>query len=338
MSASYVFEAVDLGTMRPVRDISPIITADVDAFVEQDIDSDIWTTGQCGFAGARQWLSQLIRVSRVEDGTKEILGTFFPSLTDVELLTRELATGTIRLDGTLVALKSTLLPTSYVIASGASAVEVIRDMCRLAGVHSDISASEGNYRFPEAIFYDAGESALSLASEAASLAHVRLVSDRLGYVTTRSVTSQRGGEIFISGSSRTDLLSAVTKSYAFLTSPTRLIASYTSGDRSMFTSVGAEDSPQDAETRGRNFDTSLSVSTLPVDDLATLRAVAMEAFAEQQRETWGFVAEHRDIDAGDIATVRDYDSGEVLEGQIQSVRTLLTGLSEQEIVVKGDLI
>ena len=332
-----MFEAVDLGTMESIRDITPIITVSDGAFVEQSLSSETWTTGQIGFAGARSWLTQLVRVSVCEDDHKEILGTFFPSLSDISYLSREVATGTLRLDGTLIALKGTLLPTSYVIASGASATQVIQDMCALSGVHADISKAEGDYRYPAPVFFDAGESALSVASEAAELAGVHLVSDRLGYVSTRGDASIRGGATFVSGVSTTDLLSEISKSYAFLSSPTRIVAAFTDTGTALFTTVDLDDTPQGASTRGRNFDASLSVSSLPSPDLATLRAVAKDALIEQSQETWSFLCSHRELDAGDMAVVMDYDSSETLEGHVESIKTFLTGLCEQEITIKGGL-
>ena len=337
MSKSVRFDAVDRGTLASVRDITPIITVDDGAYIEQSLGSAIFTSGEASFAGSRSWLNQLIRVSVCDDdGTQEVLGTFFPTLTDLALVTREVVAGKLRLDGTLVALQDTLLPTSYAISSGASSIDVITDMCRLAGVQANLDPAEGNYRFTDSIFYDVGESALNVASEAAELANIRLLSDRLGYVTARGNMSFRGGARFVSGSSDTDVVSEISKSFSFLTSPTRLIASYSSSDRTLFTTIDATGS-QDAETRGRNFDTSISVNSLPVESLEALRIVAQDALREQMEETWSFSCLHRLMDAGDLAQVRDFDADELLDGTIQSVKTYLSGLCEQEVTIKGSL-
>jgi len=326
------FEAVDIGTMRPVRDITPIITTD-DAYVQQDLDSDVVVTGQAGFAGARCWLSAPIRVSISHDGGTEVLATCWPTIKSVELMTREVIRGTIQLDGMLAALDSTLLPTTYAIASGARASQVIADMCSLAGVQSSIDPLIGDARYGDTIFYDVSTSAMEVAQDAAAKAGVRLTCDRLGYIVTAPRISESSETEFIAGSTQSDIISDITKSMSFLTSPTRVIASYTSNNKSIFTTVMAPN----AELRGRNFDMDLSVSDLPAPDVGMLRVIAEQALSEQSQETWSFSCLHREADAGDAVIITDHRSHERLVGTIQSIRTSLSGLCEQDITVRGVL-
>ena len=326
------FEAVDIGTMRPVRDITPIITTD-DAYIQQDIDSDVVVTGQAGFAGARCWLSAPIRVSISHDGVTEVLATCWPTIKSVELMTREVIRGTIQLDGMLAALDSTLLPTTYAIASGARASQVIADMCSLAGVQSSIDPLIGDARYGDTIFYDVATSAMEVAQDAAAKAGVRLTCDRLGYIVTAPRISEASETEFIAGSTQSDIISDITKSMSFLTSPTRVIASYTANNQSIFTTVMAPD----AELRGRNFDMDLSVSDLPAPDVSMLRVIAEQALSEQSQETWSFSCLHREADAGDAVIITDHRSNERLVGTIQSIRTSLSGLCEQDITVRGAL-
>lgn len=326
------FEAVDIGTMRPVRDITPIITTD-DAYIQQDLDSDVVVTGQAGFAGARCWLSAPIRVSISHDGVTEVLATCWPTIKSVELVTRDVLRGTIQLDGMLSALDSTLLPTTYAIASGAKASQVIADMCSLAGIQSSIDPGVGDARYSDTIFYDVATSAMEVAQDAAERAGVRLTCDRLGYVTTAPKVSEASEAEFVAGSTQSDIISEIDKSMSFLTSPTRVIASYTDNDTSIFTTIMAPD----AELRGRNYDVDLSVSDLPAPDVEMLRVIAQEALAEQSQETWGFSCLHREADAGDAVIVTDHRSHERLSGVIQSIRTSLSGLCQQDVTVRGVL-
>lgn len=326
------FEAIDIGTMRPVRDITPIITTD-EAYVQQDLDSDVVVTGQAGFAGARCWLSAPIRVSISHDGVTEVLATCWPTIKSVELVTRDVIRGTIQLDGMLAALDSTLLSTTYAIASGTRASEVISDMCSIAGIQSSIDPLIGDARYGDTIFYDVATSAMEVAQDAAAKAGIRLTCDRLGYVITAPKVAEASEAEFIAGSTQSDIISEIDKSMSFLTSPTRIIASYTDNDHSIFTTIMAPD----AELRGRTYDVDLSVSDLPAPDVEMLRVIAQEALAEQSQETWSFACLHREADAGDAVIVTDYRSHERLTGTIQSIRTSLSGLCEQDVTVRGVL-
>lgn len=328
-----IFSAVDLGTLQAVRDITPIISADDSATITQDSESETVWTGELQFAGARTWLEQLLRIHVVhDDGEDEIIGTFFPTLTSVERLDREIAVGKIRLDGTLSALDSTLLQTTYVIGRGQRASDVIRDMCSLAGVQSDIDSSLGDARYATALFYDVGASTLEVALDAAEKAGVSLTSDRTGQIVIRSDATIDTTSRFVAGGPRGDITSELQKSFSFVSAPTRVIASFTDSDRSIFTTVQSDDTPL------RHRDMSLSVRDLPVEDIETLRAVAEQALSEERQETWSFSCLHRsDIDAGDWTEVEDTDTGEHLTGRIVSIQTHLDGLYEQEVTVRGTI-
>lgn len=333
-------DAVDPASMAAVRDITDLISSEA-GHIERSSDADIPETGEIHFAGMASWLANLVRISAIDDdaGAEYVLGTFFATPSEVKRV-QNLLTGTIHLDGTLIALSSTLLPSTYVATTGMDCQQVIMDMCRIAGRAERIAqcASAGNARYSEPTFYEAGTSVLDICKEAATKANIRLASDREGYIIIRSNEPDGGQwQMWTTSATETDIISPIDKGLAWLQSPTRVIATYTDSEVTLSASAAIENSPMDADTRGRHIDAHVSVTDLASPSLIALRGEAEKALAQSQADVvWKFDSLFRDFDAGVPAQVWEMDDGIVLDGKVANVSITLDAMMTMSVTVRGE--
>lgn len=331
-------EAVDPASMRPIRDITDLVSSEAGS-IERSADADIPESGELHFAGMASWLSNLIRLTASDENASYTLGTFFATPSEVKRV-RNLLTGTIHLDGTILGLSSTLLPSTYVATVGMSCQQVIIDMCRIAGRAERIvqTSAAGDARYTEAIFYEAGSSVLDVCKEAAAKAGIVLASDREGYIIIKPSTPDGGDwQSWTTSPSDTDIISEIDKSLAWMQSPTRVIATYTDSDVTLSASASIENSAMDASTRGRNIDANVNISDLPAPSIQALRAEALKALAQSQADAvWQFDSLFRDFDAGVPARVWEIDDNIVLNGVVSSVSISLDAMMTMSVTVRGE--
>lgn len=333
-------EAVDPASMQAVRDITDLISSEA-GHIDRSLDADIPETGELHFAGMAAWLANLVRITAIDDrdDTAYVLGTFFATPSDVKRV-QSLLTGTIHLDGTLLALSSTLLPSTYVATTGMTCQQVIMDMCRIAGRAERIAqcASAGNARYSEPTFYEAGTSVLDICKEAATKANLRLASDREGYIIIRP-TEPDGGQwqLWTTSATDTDIISEIDKGLAWMQSPTRVIATYSDSEVTLSASAAIENSPMDADTRGRHIDAHVNVTDLASPSLISLRSEAEKALAQAQADVvWKFDSLFRDFDAGVPARVWEIDDSIILDGEVSNVSITLDAMMTMSVTVRGE--
>lgn len=331
--------AVDPASMQAVMDITDLISSEA-GHIDRSLDADIPDTGELHFAGMASWLANLVRISAIDDdaGEEYLLGTFFATPSEVKRV-ESLLTGTIHLDGTLLALSSTMLPSTYVATTGMTCQQVIMDMCRIAGRAERISqySASGNSRFTEPTFYEAGTSILDICKEVATKASLRLTSDREGYIIIRP-TEPDGGQwqLWTTSPSASDIISGIDKSLAWVKSPTRVIATYSDSEVTLSASASISNSPLDADTRGRNIDTHVSVTDLASPSLISLRGEAEKALSQSQADVvWKFDSLFRDFDAGVPAQVLALDDEIILDGKVSDVSITLNAMMTMSVTVRG---
>lgn len=329
-----VVEAVDPSSLIAVRDITALVSAD-DGYVESSSSAELITSGEIKFGGYETWVSAMIRITALDGDIAMPLGTFFATPQDVAR-SGSLISGTIHLDGPLLALSTTLLDSTYVAASGATSLTVIRDMCRISGRQDKISESDGNYRFADATFYEAGTSCLRVAQDAATRAGLALGADALGFITATRSSSVSGA--LARYDLDTTIMGSINKGNSLYQVPSRVIATYQSSGTTLSASASLIADPQDASTRGRHVDKAISVGSMDVPSLGALVAEAQRQLdAEQASVEWAFDTLFQDVQAGTPAIVHDDASSETLIGRIVSVRTTLDAMMSQHLVVRGGI-
>ena len=334
------FEAIDPSSMRPVRDITALIDADSDGYIERSTANELIDSGQLGYAGMATWLASLIRIFAYDDDMPQLcLGTFFATPTECQRLGR-LIKGKIQLDSPLLALSSTLLPSLYVAASGASSATVIEDMCRMSGRATKLTPSAGASRYADPVFYEPGVSCLEVAQEAAARSGLVLGSDRFGFITTVPARPDAGSmQTWTTSPSLTDIISDISKTSSWYTSPTRVIATYTDTDTTIAAAASIPSSDRDAQTRGRHIDATVNVTDITVPSPSVLRGEAQKALDQMGIDfEWKFDAEFRDCDAGVPCRVTDTLAGETLTGIVSDIRVSLTPLMPVSVTLRGSVV
>lgn len=333
------FEAIDPSSMQPVRDITALIDADADSYIERSTANELLCSGRIGYAGLSTWLASLIRIYADDGNGQTCLGTFFATPTDCQHVGK-LIKGTIQLDSPLLAMSSTLLPSLYVAGNGASSATVIADMCRLSGRAKRLTPSLGASRYAEPIFYEPGVSCLQVAQEAAARSGLVIGVDRLGFITTSPARPDAGSmEIWTTSPSSTDIISDIQKTSSWYTSPTRVIATYTGTDTTISASASIPASERDAQTRGRHVDATVTISDISSPSPSVLRGEAQKALGEMTVDyEWKFDAAFRDCDAGVPCKVTDLLAGETLTGIVSDVRVSLTPLLPVSLTLRGSVV
>ena len=327
-------EAIDPGTMRAFRDITPLVSSSGGS-IEIDNSNELHTSGTLKYVGIDTWLSSLMRVNMInDDGSNHCLGTFFATPKDAER-TGRLIQGELQLDSTLLALSSTLLPSTYVATIGATAKSVIADMCRIAGRAALIDTG-GGARYGEPVFFEAGTSCLSVAQEAAAKAGFLLSTDKLGYIILNSRTPNPGEAERWTTASGTDITSIIKKSTSWVSSPTRVIATYNDSENTISASASIPESELDAATRGRHIDATVNITDMLTPDIVSLRNEATKAIQAQQIDSeWSFTSLMRDTDAGVPCKVIDIDQNEMLTGIVSHITIKLDELLTMDVTVRG---
>lgn len=335
-----IVHAIDPASMQPIRDITDLISSETGS-IERSLDSDIPESGEVHFAGLSSWLANLIRITAIDDdtGAEHVLGTFFATPSEVQRV-HGLIAGTIHLDGTLLALSSTMLPSTYVATTGMASQQVIIDMCRIAGRAERITQHTlaGNARYAEPTFYEAGTPVLDICKEAAEKAGIRLASDRDGYVIIKPIEADGAKwQRWTTSPSSTDIISDIDMGLAWMQSPTRVIATYSDSDVTLSATASIEDSPMDASSRGRHIDSHVSITDLGAPSLLALRGEAEKALAQQQQQdvVWQFESLFRDFDAGAPAQVVDIDDSIVLDGRVSNLTISLDAMMTMSVTVRG---
>lgn len=333
-----IAEDIDPSTMKAIRDITDLIAYDDSSYVLTSTSAELVTSGEISFVGDSQWSIPIVRLFRqADDEAKICLGTFFATPKEIAG-GGGLITGKIQLDGMLLALSSTRLSSTYIAASGATASQVISDMCRISGRPTNLSPEVGDHRYAAPVFYEAGSTCLSVAQEAAERSGVVLGSDTMGFITIESTTPNQGLlQTWTTSPSQTDIVSEVSKSLSWVTSPTRIIATYNDSDVTIAASASIGPSSRDATTSGRHIDETISLSDMTSPSIATLKAAAEKALkAQYGQDEWSFQTLWRDdMFAGVPARIYDPEHSQVMDGVVTQVRTSLTDLMTQEVTVRG---
>lgn len=334
-----IAESVDPSTLRANRDITSIIAYDTSGYIATSTSAELVSSGEISFVSDTMWSIPMIRLFRDSgrDG-RACLGTYFATPKKIEGAGGVIS-GKIQLDGPLLALSSTRLPTTYVAASGATTSQVIADMCRISGRPSNLKKEIGDHRYASPVFYEAGTTCLSVAQEAAERSGVALGSDPLGFITIASSTPDSGRrQSWTTSPSQTDITSEVSRSLALITSPTRVIATYNDSDTTLSASASICPSSRDAMTSGRHIDETISVSDMTIPSIATLLAAAQKSLrAKSGQDEWSFTTIWRDIVAGVPATIYDPEHGQVMDGIVVQVKTFLSDMLTQEVTVRGSV-
>ena len=327
-------EAVDPGTMRAVRDITPLVSSE-GGVIERDDSNELRVSGSIRYAGISAWLSSLMRVSIADDdGHVTVLGTFFATPKDCQRV-GNLLQGELQLDSTLLALSSTLLPSTYVATIGATTKSVVEDMCRIAGRPALIEHGGGG-RYGEPVFFEAGTSCLSVAQDAVSKTSLILSVDRLGYITLVPSKPNPGEYESWTTSPGTDITSMISKSTSWVSSPTRVIATYDDSDTTLSASASIAESELDAASRGRHIDATVSITDMLTPNLVTLQDEAQKALASNRIDSeWQFSSLIRDVDAGAPCRVTDINQHQRIDGIISHITIRLEELLTMDVTVRG---
>lgn len=326
---------VDPGSLAETSDITSMLLADNPPTVATSLTDDLYATGKIVVAGDDvPPLGLLVRlVIDDEQGGAAVLGTFFATPSRVSR-TEGLVITEMTLSSTLLALDSTQLTTTYVATSGSTALDVITDMCRLAGRLADTSGAP-NLRYSEALFYEPGTSLMEVASEAAELASVRLATDEIGVITAMPASGTGTSVSITSLPSATTLTAPIEKDASGLSAPNRATAIFQGDDDTMLAASALLVGEMDAASRGRYIDISVDVSTMTMPSGGALLDIAQRALDDAQAVEWKITTTWLGVQAGDTVSITDIDAGETLVGVAQSVETTLDAICEQTMTVRG---
>lgn len=328
-----VFESVDPGSLEPVRDITPIIDSSEQASVSLDLDSDIGCSAQFGFVGNQAAIGNAVRISLVDDaGISETLITGFADVTESERMGK-FETGSVELEGMLAALRDTCAPQAYVVPGGTSAASVINDICAQLGRPTAIPSDFGAGSYAQCIVYEAGTPWLTVAKEAAARCGMRLTQNRMGFVTLMPTGTAAEEEHWLLSPGSTEIITRIEKTTPAEPSPTRVVATWSSADKSLAASA-------DAPVRGSHpRDVHLDVSDIEDPSTAVLAALAQQELdrQSQQESEWKFSVLYRSVDVGSIARITDLIDQSVMTGTITHIEFDMLPVLTMSVVVRGDV-
>jgi hypothetical protein len=329
-------EVIDPATLRPMADISDIMVYNPNDTVVWSLDDETALSGHMHYLSKYEWNYEMIRLSREEHGSIDILGTAYAIPESHELVSGTHA-GSILLVGTPLALRSTLISSPYMIAD-APLDTIIRQVCDISGVRYEPPADMGDVAVSELQIFEAGTSCISIAQAAAERAGGKITQTPEGAVTVR-VPQVRGAQI--AWTNRTDMAtitSAIQKTSTRYETPTRIIATYTgAGGDAKFMSTIVELQPDYPSTRHR--DEVLSISDLESPSREQLIA-RTEQHIEQSMspivtDTWTFDSIYRHATIGEPVVVEDADNAETLTGYIANITLGLKPGTPMSITAKG---
>lgn len=326
-------ESVDPGSLEPIRDITPIVDASADASVSLDLESDVCMSGSLGFIGNEAAVSPVIRVSLTDDdGLTTPVATGFARVSE-RMHFGTLGTGRIELEGLLAALRDTCAPYAYVVPGGTSAASVIRDVCAQVGRPTAIPDDFGAGSFTQCIIYEAGTPWLTVAQEAAARCDMRLVQDALGFITLAATGDAAGETSWMMAAGATDITSRIEKSQPEDSSPTRVVATWSSADKALTASA-------DAAQRGVHpRDVHLDVSDMETPSVSVLQGLAQQELSRlsSQEVEWKFEALYRPEQLGTRARITDLLDPGTLDGVITSIELSLLPVLTMSVVVRGEV-
>ena len=328
MSTSIRIAEVDPSSLMVTSDMTGYLVAGGD--ISMSISDQVYSSGHLTLAMPRD--SHIPVALRVY-ADDVVLGTFFTTPTAIRRGGR-LMTAELQLSSMLLALISTRLTTTYAITPAMTTSDVIRAMCRLAGRSHAIDDGVGIARYSEVVLRDAGSDCMSVAQDAATKAGTRLSTDRIGTVISQPLVISGSGQTWTTTPGETDIISEIEKSYAWATSPTRVIASYTNSDVSMSVVASA-----DGLYRGRHIDAAVSVTDLPAVSWDVLRATARRELSDQRaQDVWKFTSLFRPtLKAGAPATVRDTIADEKISGMVTDMTISLSPGLPTEVTIRGEV-
>lgn len=328
-----IFESVDPGSLEAIRDVTPIIDVATGASVSFDLDSDVTCSAEFGFVGNQSALGDVVRVSIVDDtGLSETLVTGFVTITSAERMGK-FETGKVEIEGMLAALRDTCAPHAYIVPGGTSAASVITDVCSQVGRPTAIPDDFGAGSYAQCIIYEAGTPWLTVAQEAAARCDMRLTQDRMGFITLAPTGAAAEEVSWTLAPGATDITTRIEKASPANPSPTRVVATWSSADKSLSASA-------DSPVRGAHpRDVHLDVSDIEDPSVAVLAALAQQELdrQSQQESEWKFSALYRRIEVGSRALVTDLIDPSVMTGTLTHIEFDMLPVLTMSVVVRGDV-
>lgn len=328
-----IVESVDPGSLDPIRDITPIVDVSSSASASFDLDSDVTCSAEFGFVGNASAIGDVVRVSIIDDtGMSDTLVTGFASVIAAERIGK-FETGKVEIEGMLAALRDTCAPQAYIVPGGTSAASVITDVCSQLGRPTAIPEDFGAGSYAQCIVYEAGTTWLTVAKEAAARCGMRLTQDRMGFITLAPTGTATEEVSWTLAAGATDITTRIEKTTPADPSPTRVVATWSSADKSLAASA-------DAPVRGAHpRDVHLDVSDIENPSIPVLAALAQQELdrQSQQESEWKFSTLYRRIEVGTQALVTDLIDTSVMTGTITHIEFDMLPVLTMSVVVRGDV-
>lgn len=329
-------EVVDPGTLTSVADISDMLIYDSSDSITWGLDDETALSGTIHYLSGREWDAELVRITRVDDNEVTVLGTAYAVPGSHERI-GSLHAGNISLMGTPLALRSTLIPSPYLVSS-APLDTILVQACDIAGMRFESNPDMSESAVSELQIFEAGTSCLSIAQAAAERVGGKISQTSTGEIVVRVPRVTGSQESWTNRAGVSDITSEISKSSTRYDTPTRLIAAYTgAGDESEFMSTIIELDSVYGSTRHR--DVMLSVSDLESPSAEQLRARAEkyidDAMSPVITDEWSFDSVWKNVDIGETVTVEDADNSETLTGYVTALSIALAPGTPMKVTVRG---